>query len=115
MMKRIPLCSLRVSPESLDHTCIPHKDPPVHHPNLTHSRIQTFSALLTRWRRTDLVQRVGDALIGWLTRGSEPVISERWDGNGDRYYRVYDPLTENLHCFTTEHDVRIWLEQRYSH
>ena len=52
-------------------------------------------------------------LQGWLVNSHEPMIEEKCDRDGNRYWQVYDPITQNLRCFDSENDVRIWLEQRY--
>ncbi|EKU99981.1 hypothetical protein Lepto7375DRAFT_2069 [Leptolyngbya sp. PCC 7375] len=44
---------------------------------------------------------------------TELVVSEHQDRNGERYYRIYDPLDEKMHYFSSENEVRIWLDQRH--
>ncbi|MFG6102666.1 hypothetical protein D0962_00815 [Leptolyngbyaceae cyanobacterium CCMR0082] len=44
---------------------------------------------------------------------TEPLVSEHQDRNGERYYRIYDPLDEKMHYFSSKNEVRIWLDQRH--
>lgn len=56
----------------------------------------------------------------WIARlaelaygNSDPVIEQRRDRQGNPYYLVYDPVSQEHHLFTTESEVRFWLEKRY--
>lgn len=60
-----------------------------------------------------IAQTLGQILSDLLIRSSEPMISERRDYDGSRYYQVYDPVYEEIYRFASEDEVRIWLEQRY--
>ena len=60
-----------------------------------------------------IVQLVGKALWNWLISSSDFIISEHRDNHGARYYQVFDPINEKIYQFTSEDEVRIWLEQRY--
>lgn len=40
-------------------------------------------------------------------------IWKKTDGIGHTWWYVYDPATNMTHAFTSEHEVRIWLESRY--
>ena len=60
-----------------------------------------------------IAQTVAQIVHNQVIQGTEPVLSEHCDKNGKRYYRVYDPLHEKIHYFTTENEVRIWLDQRH--
>ncbi|GEM_PF-5738874 len=44
---------------------------------------------------------------------SDPVIEQRRDRQGSPYYVVSDPVSRKQHLFTTESEVRSWLERRY--
>lgn len=48
-----------------------------------------------------------------LAGESEPVIYQLTDRDGDAYWYVYDPATGRNTYLASEHDVRVWLEQRY--
>ena len=60
-----------------------------------------------------IVQTVEKTLYDLLIHNSEPIISGRRDFKGTHHYRVYDPVYEKTYRFTSEDEVRIWLEQRY--
>lgn len=77
---------------------------------------------LSRLRR--LWQKVMKATApdAWISRlaklacgTSEPVIQRRHDRQGYPYYQVYDPVSRQHYLFTTESEVRSWLERRYYH
>lgn len=46
---------------------------------------------------------------------AEPSIRMRRDRQGKPYFTAYDPFSQTHHRFTSEQDVRIWLEERYYH
>ncbi|MCW6037657.1 hypothetical protein K4A83_15450 [Spirulina subsalsa FACHB-351] len=48
-----------------------------------------------------------------MTQGNEPKITIKKNDQGEVFYHVYDPLTRNKDLFTSEQDVRVWLEKRY--
>ncbi|MBE9159039.1 hypothetical protein IQ265_19680 [Nodosilinea sp. LEGE 06152] len=35
------------------------------------------------------------------------------DREGQTVYVVYDPVTQQRHTFSSEHDLRVWADQRY--
>lgn len=53
--------------------------------------------------------RIGNSLI----TDSEPKAWQIRDRSGATYWRVYDPATNQAHAFSSEAEVRMWLEQRY--
>lgn len=53
-----------------------------------------------------------DAVSHWLTVGDEPRISLSTVGDVE-VWNVYDPVARSVRYFTTENDVRVWLDQRY--
>lgn len=44
---------------------------------------------------------------------TEPKIWQTSRGNGVTIWNIYDPTTQESASFTTETEVRSWLEQRY--
>ena len=52
-------------------------------------------------------------LTNWATRPGEPKVNFRRDSRGNSYFRVYDPISGRYCNFTSEKEVRIWLEERY--
>lgn len=51
----------------------------------------------------------------WLVAKPEPRIWQQCDRHGNLLWRVYDPESRESACFTSEAEVRVWLEQRYNH
>jgi hypothetical protein len=60
-----------------------------------------------------LVSRIFQALIAKLSSSNDPQIRLRYSPSGHEYWSVYDPTTGKAATFTTEADVRVWVEQRY--
>lgn len=60
-----------------------------------------------------LVSRLFQALVGKLSGGNDPQIKLKYSPSGHEYWHVYDPTTGKAETFSTETDVRIWVEQRY--
>lgn len=48
-----------------------------------------------------------------ITRKAEPEILHRYNRQGNSYWLVFDPTTRSYSYFSTELEVKIWLEQRY--
>lgn len=63
-------------------------------------------------RLMQLLAKSLTAVMHWLTAGNELRISRRTVGNIE-VWKVYDPMNNSVHSFTTENDLRSWLEQRY--
>lgn len=68
------------------------------------SRLKTF-----RSRLDNLVLQLLNIACG----SQSPRIRQRIDRLGNRYYRVYDPSSETHRLFTSEEEMRVWLEERY--
>lgn len=75
----------------------------------THVRIPKPKLNLARNLGT-IWQGIANGLIG----NSEPKIWKLADAQGNTYWRIYDPVVRQFLVLDTEHDVRIWIEQRYS-
>ena len=43
----------------------------------------------------------------------EPRIVTKRDREGNTFFSAYDPVTQAHHRFTSERELRIWLDQRY--
>ncbi len=56
-----------------------------------------------------------EQLIKLASGSSEPVVEQRQDRQGYRYYAIYDPRTGQRTICSSEAEVRAWLEQRYYH
>jgi hypothetical protein len=44
---------------------------------------------------------------------NEPIVSQGRDRSGQIYWRVYDPVSDRSIRFSSEQEVRQWLEQRF--
>ena len=49
----------------------------------------------------------------YFSQRQEPKIWQKRDRYGNLYWVVYDPTTGHSSCFSSEQEVRVWLEQRY--
>lgn len=55
-------------------------------------------------------QQIGRSIIAFLAGNSEPKI----DRIADNHWRVFDSATGQTLHFSTEQEVRIWLDERYN-
>ena len=58
-------------------------------------------------------QTLGLRLMSYFSGSSEPQIRQRTYGD-QLVWHVYDPVTQQETQFSSEQEVRIWLDQRYS-
>ena len=72
-----------------------------------------FSALRKRVGQLFHVSGLLERVTNWLVGPVEPQIYKRLDRRGKPYYRLYDPKTDQRRVFSSEEDVRIWLDQRF--
>ena len=61
-------------------------------------------------RKPSFLQR----LAGFLTGSSDPTISLS-QRHGQTEWNVYDPQSGRKQRFSSEEDIRYWMEQRYNH
>ena len=54
-----------------------------------------------------------DLLANIFRQTNEPQIIARKNNRGDTYFKVYDPQTKWTGTFSSEQEVRIWLDRRY--
>lgn len=66
-----------------------------------------------RWSLKQAIHSLWHSLIELFAPSSELKIFTGRDRHGETYYKVYDVLSHEFHCFESENEVRIWLEQRY--
>ena len=86
--------------------------------NLTMSGSNQLSA---RFIERSLMQRflsksihvLGRFIRSSLIYSSDPKVVWKRDRQGLVYLQAYDPRTNSYHYFSSEQDVRIWIEQRY--
>jgi len=64
-------------------------------------------------RRLSWLQPLLRNLLNVLAGVETVQIEQRRDRTGSPYWLAYDPHTRTRHRFTSEREVRIWLEQRY--
>ena len=78
----------------------------------------TRQQLERSWQRsqrkswTQQLQGWGAKAVAALTQGKAPKVSSVMTDEG-LHWQVYDPVSNQTHNFTTETEVRAWLEQRY--
>ncbi|MGF1589515.1 MAG: hypothetical protein ACFCU7_09750 [Pleurocapsa sp.] len=48
-----------------------------------------------------------------ITQRHEPQIEQKHDQDGNLYWQAYDFATNKSYTFISEHDVRVWIEDRY--
>lgn len=58
------------------------------------------------------LSKAGQAFVEFLSSGSDLRIWTR-QRNGHLIWHVYDPMTEQRQQFSSEEDLRSWLENRY--
>ena len=61
------------------------------------------------------LQRLGEWLIHLLVSDPTPSIQIKCDRNGKVIFKVFDPVTGLTTQLSSEEEVRVWLEGRYSH
>lgn len=64
-------------------------------------------------RLKSALNQFGTALLKLFDQSQEPRISKRFDRWGNIYFSAYDPVDRTYYVFTSEPEIRIWLEQRY--
>ncbi|HEY9640886.1 MAG TPA: hypothetical protein V6C57_10410 [Coleofasciculaceae cyanobacterium] len=76
---------------------------------------QIVSAAKLRYRSSKLSQlnQLWNRFLNALSGQSEPTITQKFDRDGNLYFRVYDPVTRKAMSMTSEQEVRAWFDQRY--
>jgi hypothetical protein len=60
------------------------------------------------------LQRIWRAFVQAMTTPNEPRITTKVDRQGKiLYYKVFDPMSGRSISFTSESEVKMWLERRY--
>jgi hypothetical protein len=57
-----------------------------------------------------ILRKVGDSLV---TSSHEPQVKQKCDRYGNQYWQAYDFNSNKSYTFTSEQDVRVWIENRY--
>lgn len=60
-----------------------------------------------------VLQNLKSALLRYFASGEEPQIWQE-EGKKGTIWHVYDPKRNRSFTFTSESEVRIWIEKRYS-
>jgi hypothetical protein len=71
------------------------------------AELSNHSNLATAWKR------IWDTLATQLIGHSEPIVRQVRDRAGSLIWHVHDPETGYSGCFSSEQEVRAWLERRY--
>ena len=59
---------------------------------------------------TSILAKVRRILV---TSNHEPQIEQKCDRYGNKYWQAYDLHTNKSYSFGSEHEVRVWIENRY--
>lgn len=59
-----------------------------------------------------LLSKAGSTLLSLFVNSDQPRI-QATTVNGEQVWKVYDPISGSRAAFTSEQDLRAWLEQRY--
>ncbi|MEM9118660.1 MAG: hypothetical protein AAGD09_12365 [Cyanobacteria bacterium P01_F01_bin.56] len=88
---------------------------------LFHPSRHGLSAIVNRWQHTtayhpgqlgQLLNRIGQGVMNWLTTGSLPRVSKTIQGDTE-VWKVYDPVSNSTRYFEQELALRVWMEERY--
>jgi len=79
----------------------------------SHDWFEVIDESSRRWNFKQVIHRIWSSVTELFSPSSELRIFTGRDRHGNTYYRVYDVLTQDLHRFESEDEVRIWLEQSY--
>ncbi|MEO0852308.1 MAG: hypothetical protein AAFY15_02220 [Cyanobacteria bacterium J06648_11] len=59
------------------------------------------------------LQRVGKMCAAFFLGDREPRIWKIMRADGTTHWKVYDPNSHRSSTFSSENDVRVWLDRRY--
>jgi hypothetical protein len=65
-------------------------------------------------RLRSVYQYLQQHISQYFQQNSEPRTTEKCDRDGNVYYQVYDPRTQDSATFGSESEIRWWIEQHYS-
>lgn len=80
-----------------------------------HSTSFTTPELSIRPKQMSLtaLQRIGKVCASFFVGDPEPRIWKIMRADGTTHWRVYDPRSDRRHTFSSEAEVRGWLDRRY--
>lgn len=67
-----------------------------------------------RDRFAAVIHQASTACVQFLIGSSSPTIRQRRDRTGKQYFLVQDPVSGKSRRFSSEQDVREWLDGRYN-
>lgn len=84
----------------------------------------TFTARRTNKRRrfeefkntlkdNAVLKALGQAIVYSTVKSNEPRVWQKCDRQGNTYWVAYDPAINCKATFSSEKEVRIWLDERY--
>lgn len=57
----------------------------------------------------EIIEKIEQSLV---RSSHEPQIKQKSDRHGHKYWQVYDLYTDKSYTFSSEQDVRVWIENR---
>ncbi|WP_164674444.1 hypothetical protein [Spirulina subsalsa] len=82
--------------------------------NLDYSLVKKDAKTPNRINFGSILHQFFTDFVQFMIQSNEPRIIVKKNAQGDVFYHVYDPLSQEKDQFTSEQDVRVWLEQRYA-
>ena len=52
-------------------------------------------------------------LLAYLCGSTDLSVTVKRDRSGHRVFLAYDPVTQQRHSFSSEQELRVWIDQRY--
>jgi len=66
------------------------------------------------WARAKAHLRpLGSALLNYFCGSTDLRVTVRRDRQGHHQFVAYDPVSQQRHSFSSEHELRVWVDQRY--
>jgi hypothetical protein len=60
-----------------------------------------------------ILKQIGQNLLRWLSSNLEPRIWQSKDRKGNISWHIYDPVTAQSNHFSSEAEVRAWIDTQY--
>jgi hypothetical protein len=60
------------------------------------------------------LDQIWESWVNAISNRYEPQVLQRRDRKGNNYFKTYDPETRKSNTFSSEQEIRIWLDQRHS-
>lgn len=76
--------------------------------------IQTDYSIARVWAGAkQRLSAVGIALLTYLCGSTDLSVTVRRNHRGNTLFVAYDPVTQQRHTFSSEQELRVWVDQRY--